>query len=79
MGWTYRLASATKPSLARMQQNFEKLRKAGKTLSHFTPSLYLVQPTPEEAGVVKNNGRISTDKKPFDKFEDLEKYVTGKK
>jgi spermidine synthase len=79
MGWTYRLASATKPSLPLMRKNLARLKQQGHVLTHFTPSSYLLEPTPEEANVVASRGRVSTDAKPFDKFEKLEKYVTGKK
>jgi hypothetical protein len=45
-------------------------------LKHFTPSIYRAEPTGEELDVVGKRGRISTDRRPFDKFENLEKYVT---
>jgi spermidine synthase len=76
MGWTYRLASREKISISRMEANMKKQARAGKPLTHFTPSLYLGQPTGEEQAVLKRLGRVSTDKKPFDKFEKLASYVT---
>jgi spermidine synthase len=77
MGWTYRLAGIKPISLGRMEKNLARLKKAGHELRYFTPSLYLVKPTPEEAGIISKRGRVSTDKNPFDKFEKLKKYVTG--
>jgi spermidine synthase len=76
MGWTYRIASAKPISLKVMEANIRKFRGRGITFDQFTPSLYLVQPTNEELNVLKKRGRLSTDKKPFDKFAKMEKYVT---
>ena len=78
MGWTYRIASSAPISVPRIEANLKKLAKSGQVLSHFTPSLYLGQPTPEEAKTIQKLGRVSTDKAPFDKFAKLKKYVTGK-
>lgn len=75
MGWTYRIASAKKISTSLMAKNLKKLRAQGHVLKHFTPSLFDVEPTLEEVEVMTRRGRISTDKKPFDKFEKMEKYV----
>ncbi len=76
MGWTYRMASASPISLKVIDGNIRKLKKQGITFDQFTPSLYLVQPTHEELNVLKKRGRLSTDRKPFDKFAKMEKYVT---
>ncbi|HUO58829.1 MAG TPA: spermidine synthase [bacterium] len=76
MGWTYRIASASPMPLNRMEANLKKMKKQGITFDYFTPSTYLVQPTNEELKVLKTRGRLSTDKKPFDKFAKMEKYVT---
>jgi len=76
MGWTYRMASAAPISLKLMESNIRKMKKKGIAFDCFTPSTYLVQPTNEELSVLKKRGRVSTDKKPFDKFEKMEEYVT---
>ena len=76
MGWTYRIASASPMPLSRMEANLKKMKKQGITFDYFTPSTYLVQPTNEELKVLKTKGRLSTDKRPFDKFAKMEKYVT---
>ncbi len=76
MGWTYRMASASPISIPLMESNIRKMKKQGTTFDYFTPSTYLVQPTQEELKVLKARGRISTDQRPFDKFEKMEKYVT---
>jgi len=59
-----------------MEANVKKLKKQGVSFDYFTPSLHLVQPTNEELKILKTRGRISTDRKPFDKFEKMEEYVT---
>ncbi len=76
MGWTYRLASLSPINLKRMAAGKAALAKAGVDLAAFTPSLYQAEPTGEELSVLARHGRVSTDKRPFDKFEKLEKYVT---
>jgi spermidine synthase len=76
MGWTYRMASSTPISIRTMETNVKKMKKHGLTFDYFTPSLYKVEPTNEELQVLKTRGRISSDKKPFDKFEAMEDYVT---
>ncbi len=76
MGWTYRMASAAPLSVARLKQNTQKFARVGQILSQFSPSTYLVEPTPEELMIAQTHGRISTDKNPFDKFEKLHKKVT---
>jgi len=76
MGWTYRIASSSPISLRLMEANIRKMKKQGISFDYFTPSTYLVQPTNEELKVLKTQGRISTDKKPYDKFEKMENYVT---
>jgi spermidine synthase len=76
MGWTYRLAGTGPISISRMKANLKRLKAGGQGLKHFTPSLYEAEPTIEEMEVVRKRGRISTDRRPFDKFEKLEKYVT---
>ncbi len=76
MGWTYRMASLKPISLKRMAAGKQALSKQGVDLAAFTPSLYHAEPTGEELAVLAKHGRVSTDKKPFDKFEKLEKYVT---
>ncbi|HVM33257.1 MAG TPA: fused MFS/spermidine synthase [bacterium] len=76
MGWTYRMASANPLSIKTMEKNILKMRRRGITFDHFTPSLFLVQPTNEELKVLKTRGRVSTDKKPYDKFEKMKGYVT---
>ncbi len=75
MGWTYRLASKEPLSYARVIRNLAALKKKGHILEQFTPTSYLLNPTPEEVNILKKYGRISTDKKPFDKFARLKKYV----
>jgi hypothetical protein len=62
--------------VARIESNKKKM---GAKLKHMTPSLYSGQPTGEELDVLSRLGSVSTDKKPFDKFERLQKYVTGRK
>ena len=79
MGWTYRIASPQPISIPRIAANKRKLQSKGHNLKHMTPSLYLGEPTGEEADVIAKLGRVSTDKRPFDKFERLKKHVTGKK
>lgn len=76
MGWTYRIAALKPISLKLMEANIRRMKKQGMTFDYFTPSTYLVQPTQEELKVLKTRGRISTDRKPFDKFEKMGKYVT---
>jgi spermidine synthase len=76
MGWTYRMASAAPLSYARLAKNTARFARQGHILNQFTPSTYRVEPTPEELGVLKHFGRISTDARPYDKFEKLEKKVT---
>jgi spermidine synthase len=76
MGWTYRIASSEKISMKLMESNIQKMKRQGVSFDHFTPSLYLGQPTNEEISILKRRGRISTDRNPFDKFEKMEKYVT---
>ncbi|HJT24337.1 MAG TPA: fused MFS/spermidine synthase [bacterium] len=76
MGWTYRMASSSPISVKLMEGNIRKMKKQGINFDYFTPSTYLVQPTNEELKVLKTRGRISTDKKPFDKFQKMESYVT---
>jgi len=76
MGWTYRMASPKPISIKKMESNIKKLKKQGISFDYFTPSLYFVQPTNEELKVLKTKGRVSTDRKPFDKFEKMESYVT---
>jgi spermidine synthase len=76
MGWTYRMASSAPISVKLMESNILKMKKKGINFDYFTPSTYLVQPTNEELNILKKRGKISTDKKPFDKFEKMEEYVT---
>jgi spermidine synthase len=76
MGWTYRMASSTAISIKTMETNVQKMKRKGVSFDHFTPSLFLVQPTNEELKVLKTKGRVSTDKKPYDKFEKMKEYVT---
>ena len=76
MGWTYRIASPWPLSPKVMETNITKMKRQGITFDYFTPSTYWVQPTNEELDVLKRKGSISTDKKPFDKFAKMEKYVT---
>lgn len=76
MGWTYRIASMSPISLKRMDANIRKMKGRGVIFSHFNPSLYGAEPTNEELNVLKKRGRVSTDKRPFDKFAKMEKYVT---
>lgn len=52
------------------------MAKKGVHFDYFTPSVYLMEPTNEELNVLKKKGRLSTDRKPFDKFEEMEEYVT---
>jgi spermidine synthase len=79
MGWTYRIASPQPISVARIHASKKRLQKAGHNLKHMTPSLYTGEPTGEELDVLKKLGRVSTDRRPFDKFERLQRYVTGKR
>jgi len=76
MGWTYRLAAPKPISIDRMEKNLKRLSARGHALKHFTPALYRATPTAEETDVIRIRGRMSTDKRPFDKFAKLEKYVT---
>lgn len=76
MGWTYRMASLSPINLKRMAAGKASLAKKGVDLEHFTPSLYHGEPTGEELAVLARHGRVSTDKRPFDKFEKLQAYVT---
>lgn len=76
MGWTYRIASAGPISLKKMAANIKAMAKKGVHFDYFTSSVYLMEPTNEELKVLKKKGRLSTDRKPFDKFEEMEEYVT---
>lgn len=76
MGWTYRMASLKPINLKNMEAGKKAMERAGVKLDHFTPSLYKGEPTGEEQNVLAKHGRVSTDKKPFDKFEKLQAYVT---
>lgn len=76
MGWTYRLAASHPITTSRMETNLKKLKAQGHVLKHFSSSLFDVQPTLEEVEVMTQRGRLSTDKRPFDKFEKMKKYVT---
>jgi spermidine synthase len=76
MGWTYRMASSSPLSIKMMEANVRKMKGRGVRFDHFTPSTYAVQPTQEELTVLKKKGRLSTDRRPFDKFAQMEKYVT---
>ncbi len=78
MGWTYRMASNTPISYERILKSLKAMRKKGHVFEQFTPTSYLLEPTPEEDLIYRNFGRVSTDKKPFDKFEKLKKYVLDK-
>jgi len=71
MGWTYRMASARPIRIARMEKGARRL-----ALRHFSASLYEGKPTVEELDVLRKFGRVSTDRRPFDKFARMEKYVT---
>lgn len=75
MGWTYRMASKAPISYNRIQKNLNSLKKRGHILNQFTPTSYLVEGLPEEQQVIKQFGRISTDKFPFDKFDKLNERV----
>lgn len=79
MGWTYRIASKKPISYNRICKNLKSLNRKGYILDQFTPTSYLVKETPEEIKIIKEFGRVSTDKTPFDKFEKLKKYVLDKK
>ncbi len=76
MGWTYRIASASPISVKLMESNIQRMKRRGVTFKQFTTSTYLVEATQEELDVLAKKGRLSTDKKPFDKFAKMEKYVT---
>lgn len=76
MGWTYRLASLKPISLRRMERNLQRMRRKGADFSALEPSLYAVRPTLEEQDVLRRFGRVSTDKRPFDKFAKMKRYVT---
>jgi len=76
MGWTFRLAASTPISYQRLLRNTQRFLKQGHRLDQFTPTTYLVEPTPEEIMVSKRQGRISTDARPFDKFTKLSQKVT---
>ena len=78
MGWTYRMASKSPLSYGRILKNLKKMAKKGFIFEQFTPTSYLLEPTPEENLIYKKYGRVSTDKKSFDKFEKLKKYVLDK-
>lgn len=78
MGWTYRLASKKPISYNNICRNLKVLEKKGYILEQFTPTSYLMEPTPEEIKIIKKFGRVSTDKNLFDKFEKLKKYVVDK-
>jgi len=70
MGWTYRLASLQPIAYSRLLENTRRFTRRGRghRLDQFTPTSYLVEPTPEERCILKHQGRISTDARPFDKF-----------
>jgi spermidine synthase len=76
MGWTYRLASGKPVDLKRMEENTRRFSRQGIVLEQFTPSSYWVEPTPEEARILKRSGRVATDAWPFDKFEKMQRKVT---
>src|SRR5580693_6757537 len=75
MGWTYRMASSAPISLKLMESNIKRLRKWGVGFDYVAAPTYLVQPTDEELNILKRRGRLSIDKRAFDKFEKMEKYV----
>jgi spermidine synthase len=75
MGWTYRIASSTPISITTMESRLKKFKKKNVFFNAFTPSIYRVQPTLEELNILKTMGNISTDKKPFDKFESMGKHI----
>ncbi len=76
MGWTYRMASRRALNYDRLVKNTRRLARRNLVLDQFTPTTYLLEPTPEEAVILKRRGRISTDRRPFDKFENMNKKVT---
>lgn len=76
MGWTFRLASEHPISYPRLVKNVKKFKNQGHTLDQFTPTTYLVEPTPEEEKVIRKYGRISTAANPFDKFAKMNQKVT---
>lgn len=77
MEWTYRLASQYPLSHPQLVKRTRLFAKQGYALKQFTPSSYLVEPTIEENEIIRKSGRVSTDKNPFDKFEHMERKVTG--
>jgi spermidine synthase len=78
MGWTYRIASKQQISYDRICNNLKALKKKGIILEQFTPTSYLVEPTPQEDEIYRKFGRVSTDSNPFDKFEKMQKHVVDK-
>lgn len=76
MGWTYRIVSNQPLSYNRLARRTKAFAKQGHILDQFTPTTYLAEPTPEELMIIKKYGRISTDSRPYDKFQKFDKKVT---
>ena len=78
MDWSFRIASPEPIDLDRLARNFETAVAAGMRLDAFEPSVYRVQPTAQERGILKTYGRVSTDAQPFDKFAHGPSFITGR-
>lgn len=78
MEWSYRIASPYRIDWALMEENFQSAVENGIQLDYFHPSTYLMQATARERAVAEKYNRVSTNAKPYDKFEQAESYITGK-
>ena len=75
MGWTYRLAAVEPLDYGRLVRRTKRFLARGGSLDQFTPTTYLLEPTPRESRILATQGRISTDRRPFDKFAETHDKV----
>lgn len=78
MDWSFRIVSPGVIDLELLESNFKAARDTGMALDAFDPSSYRVKPTRQENDVIRRYARVSTNQKPFDKFEVAPAYITGK-
>jgi spermidine synthase len=78
MEWSYRIVSPYPIDWNLMEENFQSAVERGIQLDYFHPSTYLLQPTARERKVLEKFNRVSTNAKPFDKFEQAAGHITGK-
>ena len=78
MAWSYRIVSPDPIDYSRIEKNFKAAVSQGIQLDYFEPSTYLARETARERAVTQQYNRVSTDARPYDKFERAETYITGK-